>query len=514
MAAYQRVDGAWLTGAVRGAGAANFYSTDFYNRIHFLPAALHLNNLTQATQYDIEIFNAFFEDRSLTQITAQGNYGIVASGPDLPALILPLRSIYYYIAVSMDGPGEIKADYNFSFTGDYTYKLVITGTRIIIFAFPPDWSDEVTETLEFMTDVLEARDGTEQRIIMRPKPRHKIGYRVTDHRAGLMDCLLYGAGWRDFCLPLWWLKTPIKYPLEPGEAVIYCDTRDLGLKIDDTIVIWQSPDLCEAVQLSQISDDSVGTQSEVANHYITGYVIPTKLCSLVGSEAEVDAITSELLRADLEFDAVKPYEPWAQPVYDTYNGKPINPYNHDFTKPRSRGVEWRVVEQDSGVGKRYKKFLNNVPRDWLDADDILLGSHRALEEFKGWLAMNRGRAKTFWTLLREGHFKITRDISAGTDYIVIASSAYWLLEYTLPGRSLLFLELLDKTRYIFTIAGYSNDISGDIIMRVSVTFPQTISKDKVKYMGFVLETRLDQDEFEIEHTQDTLSRASLRMKAV
>jgi hypothetical protein len=514
-ASYIRSLGPWPpAGQARNAGHARFFSDDFYYRIHFTPHILQVGNVTRDEQHEIEIFNAWFENVTITSIAPSNNQNISGSGFTPPQTVLSQRSVMYYIFVGMDGPGEINAVFQFTFSNGYVYLFQVIGRRLVIFALPPNWGEPVTETLSFYTDVLEARDGTEQRIIMRAKPRYTVEYTLLEPDISQFDGYAVGWGEHDFVLPLWWLKSALARPAKAGDMTVYCDARSRGIKVGSLVCVWRSPLHCETAEVSQATDSSVTFTSGLARDYPSGSLIPTGLFTYAPGPVAMEAIQSGLFEAKVTFESrdlpdITPAAPG-----DTWNSKPVSPYLHDWSSPRPRSFEWRTIENDTGIGKPYRKYLDGGPRDVIEVEGALLASHAEVEGYKSWLMHNRGRAGTFYMLLKESHFELTRDIEAGTSVLFVKSSSYWMLEYSSASRKVMFLKTRDGRRWIFSPTNYALDLSGDVVMYVDAVFGTLVRRADVLYIGFVLEVRFDQDEFAIEHEQDIYSRVGYKLRGM
>ena len=53
---------------------------------------------------------------------------------------------------------------------------------MLILDFLPNWRNGVTETREYLTDIMTAYDQTEQRAALRDKPRNTMAYTLLLHK--------------------------------------------------------------------------------------------------------------------------------------------------------------------------------------------------------------------------------------------------------------------------------------------------------------------------------------------
>jgi hypothetical protein len=520
-ASYPRNNTTFAVSEERNVSKANSFVDDYYYRMHLNPSILNLGNIIRETQVIVEVFNAYFENVNLVNIVPEGVLGILGQlgsglGDPLPETIKSLRSTFFYITISLNGPGTIDASYTFDFSKGMDLVLKILGSRLIAFAIPPNWDDRVSEKLVFWTDILEARDGTEQRIIMRHKPRWTISYSLLEGpgKVNLLDSYYVAWANKKFIIPLWWLKTSISAAVMAGATVIPCSTQGRGLKVGDTVLIWKDALHCETVILEGVTNNYVTISSQLSLDYSGGYVIPSKIGSFSEPENSIDTVTSNIIESKVSFD-VDYTDDWESTDFtDKINGKSISPYIHDYSSPRPRQIAWKMVKNDNEIGQIYKTFLEDEPRDIIEIEDALLGTHEEAEQFKKWVMFNYGMAKSFYVLLDEDHFIVTRDIKAETALLYLQDSSYWAMESKLNVRTFLFLKTYSGERYFFRPGSYSNLSSTEVAVDVDITWPKDIPLSNIRQIGFVLLVRFNQDEFEIIRQQDLYSRISFSLKGV
>ena len=74
-----------------------------------------------------------------------------------------------------------------------------------LFPFEPDWSDGVIERMEWMTDIMRANNGDEQRVGVRDQPRVSLSVRYLLQRndAAFLRNLAWRRSFYYFYLPFW-----------------------------------------------------------------------------------------------------------------------------------------------------------------------------------------------------------------------------------------------------------------------------------------------------------------------
>ena len=147
------------------------FEQDWYHHVHLLPAKIALGNLLSTQIRQVEVWNAHFAPKTLSAVVGQNDGGITLAAPaNPPTTYGMLESRLHNVSVNLDGPPVIEASFTFQFP-DEAPTLSISGRRVVVFGLKPNWADGWLERLMWATDVLAARDGTEQRVSLRTKPR-------------------------------------------------------------------------------------------------------------------------------------------------------------------------------------------------------------------------------------------------------------------------------------------------------------------------------------------------------
>jgi len=180
---------------------------DWFENIHVEPQRLDLGNVVSNLVESVELYSAYrIDDRIWSAFTNNAGAGItVLNLPTLPTTINQQSSFNASVQISPSGPPTINGTLDFVF--DVTSVSVpITGTRIILFGLPPA-GGAIKEKLSWLTDVMKAADGTEQRVSVRTYPRQEISFEAltaTDFSRNQLNAFMFDWHSRVFGVPLWW----------------------------------------------------------------------------------------------------------------------------------------------------------------------------------------------------------------------------------------------------------------------------------------------------------------------
>jgi hypothetical protein len=515
MHARSRGDQVFPVGIERAVHPGRFFVDDFYNRIHLIPPRIDVGNLTEKVVYDIEFFNAFLQNVYLDEITPYNTDGIVLSNIDVPKLIYALLSITAQVTLNLSGPAIIDGNFTFSFSIGPDLVLDIVGQRIIPFPISPNWTEPVTEELSYYTQIIESRDGTEQRIILRVKPRWRIKYSILENgiRVNLIESLLAGWGGRSYAVPIWFKKSKITLPVLGDESVIQCDTANRGFKKGDLCIIWLDAMTAEAHEIDTVGTNQLTFVYPVSQPFPYGYVIPARLCHLNGQMTSIGAVATNLIEAQVTFEADLPETIEPSPIPDTYDGLGIFPYGHDYTKPLTRSFIRSMNVYDSGLGIFNWDDRRGYPIDEFEIDDIMLMGLAEVEKFKGFVASVNAQAKAFYYRINEEQLLLSRRLDMGSNFMYIKNTSYGILEQHIKSRQTLVM-YTTTGRLIFNITSYMATDQNDIMLFTDTSWQKSYEIEEVNQISFLVKVRLDQDDYVYKYNIDNVAVINVKLKGV
>jgi hypothetical protein len=191
-----------LTQATRAYVVPNFYA-DLHKRIFVIPHLVNLGSISTEQRFSARVWNANRAAVKLLSVTLDGGEGVRLSGVNTGTFnALALKK--WDITVGMNGPAVIDCTVTFKFLGHNPVTLKITGSRSTDWQFFPDWSESVTENLEWLTSVHQSITGAEQRVARRLSPRRTFEFKVTmtDIERQYFEGALYAYGTRIWSVPV------------------------------------------------------------------------------------------------------------------------------------------------------------------------------------------------------------------------------------------------------------------------------------------------------------------------
>ncbi|QWP77480.1 hypothetical protein J5226_03485 [Lysobacter sp. K5869] len=496
------------------------FGDDFFDRIHVEPRVLNLGNVSSVQRRAVWVWNAFRSQAlTLTEATLSGGEGIVLTAPGAPPLpFAPLSERTWQVAVGTDGPPVIGATLAFRFDGFPVQPVVITGQRIVAFAFVPDWSRGVLERLAWRTDILTSPLQVEQRRGLRSTPRRSFEATLTvDGRERvLLDLAVFGWGGRTWALPVWpdgqWLGA--EYAL--GVRVLACDPAYRDFR-PGGLVLLRGPTAfdTEVAEIESISADRIVLRHPTTRAWSRGTRLYPVRTARLAEAPKVTRLTDQAASVAMRFEVVEPCDWPALSDAPRYRGHPVLADRPDESESLSAGWQRALLSLDNEFGAPF--VLD--PADWAavtQSHTWRMHGRAERARVRSWLYALRGRQRAVWRPTHADDLTLLATVAGTATAADIANVGLARFGGLRPGRRDLRIELRDGRAFHRRItAAVSLD---DAIDRI--TFDAALGADvrvrDVKRISFMALSRADSDETEIEHHTDSdgAADAAIVLRAV
>lgn len=153
----------------------------------------------------------------------------------------------------------------------------------------------MVESLEWMTDIIEAHDGTEQRVQVRQEPRQsfEMSILLEDHHE-LSKLRVALASWqhREWGWPCWHEAVKLGASLASGSGSVSIDTTLADFRPGGLAIIHQSPELYEVVEIDTVASDSLTLANDTTlTHPAGSSVMPFRMARMVAQVRRDDHAT-------------------------------------------------------------------------------------------------------------------------------------------------------------------------------------------------------------------------------
>lgn len=472
---------------------------DFYERVHVTPNVLALGNLVSTQIRTFEVWNAFFTSNNNISLTPTGDTtGIILTEPAIPPTLYgALESREYQVEVGLTGPPTIDVIYTWVFDTE-TRTLELTGQRVIIFAFSPDWSDAVVERYEFLTQIIEADDGSENRYRLRTNPRRSLEYRVLVESDDKRWLELYLWTWkaRLFAVPIWTdcARTTALTPI--GDFVVDVVTTDFtSFKVGGLAIFVIDQRTTEAVEISSVDPTSLTLIRATLQSWPTGTRIYPALTGRMVEDQSINQPTADITFASIKFDFV---DNDAIAAVDSPVG-----YQGDFVleKVPNRVSDLSVKYQskyglvDFGISVPVVDDRSGYP-DVVTGFDFVEETREQIWFWKEWMHSRAGKHSRFYFSSQSKDFFPLKAIASTDVGITVTDYEYRnFYDFALGKRDIAIFSTTGLVFYRRIVSAVSTT-PGEEIIGIDSPTGTTIPLAQIKQIAFLHPCRMDADSME------------------
>jgi len=527
--------------AIQSVGAVGSrlitYKDDFYERIHIIPIDIDVGALLTDQTREVEIWNSHIREGSgvgsaqlLASITPANDDGITLiqpAGRSAPTIFAPLESLVYTFSITTEGPPSIGATYVFDWPagstppiadGDLT--LTIIGLRVVIFPFPPTWRNEagVIERIQWLTDVIEAYDGKEQRIRLRAIPRKEYEFEASafsnkfvEEEAQHLDAIMWGFQARTFGIPVWTDCRILPSALPIGSTIIPVDPANSDFHVGGIGVLFKDVFNTEAFTVKALAGSQIEIVSPAGT--ITAFnagdrVYPAHTARMT-SEQQISRPFDQMAFGIFNFIVEDTHEVTpvdttvlfkGDPVLDTGDPQIDRPdRSADITENFRRkafildyltGI--RSIDDQTGIGLNLRSFR------WTFGD-------RA--QFQTWLEImyaRAGRYQGIWIPSWHDDLLVTQQIGVSDTVVTIRDvdfrNLYQNAGIADRGRNTLMFLLTNGTRVYKRVLGAAIGAPGEEILTLDEQFGVGVLLGEMQKVSFMQKMRMESDTIEVAWT--------------
>jgi len=495
---------------------------DFYERVHITPAVIGLGNLVSEQIRSFSVWNAFFTSNNNISLIAVGDTtGIVLTEPAIPpTLYNALEAREYLLNVGLVGPAAIEVVYTWLFDTE-SRTLEVTGNRVIIFAFSPDWSDAVTERYEWLTQIIEADDGGERRNRLRTTPRRSLEYRVlvTSDDKRWFELYLWDWKARLFAVPIWTdcVFTTADTPI--GDLVIdVAFTEFTSFKIGGVAIFIIDQRDVEAVEIANITATTLILLRPTLKAWPSGTRIYPSLVGRLTEDQQIVQPTADIVFASVKFEFV---DNEAIPAVDSPTAYKDVDGTSAFVLEK---VPNRVQDLDLTYQSKYGLVDFGIAPAFVDDrsgfPDVVTQFNFAEEGrediwfWKEWLHARAGRHTPFWVSSQSQDFIALATIASTDAGIIVQDYEYRnFYNFSVGKRDIVILSATGE-RFYRRIVSAVTGAPGEELIGIDVPLGTTIPLEQIKQISFVHPSRLDVDGIEMAWDHTEMARISFTTRVL
>jgi len=363
-----------------------------------------------------------------------------------------------------------------------------------LWPFPP--TQEITEVLEWRTDVLAARAG-EQRIALRPRPREIVTLRHRLDALGMARAAeLARAGFAgDWQVPLWHLALQPGADLVQGTTEIVLDTGVSGFRAGEKAALAVDGGEAVAVAISDVQADRL-LLAEPLGMQLPGPTVAARRVTVAPIRAAMLTTPIEIARRRQNDGIVtasfllRDAPDMAAPVVPSYLGHLVQTDPSLVRRPLTTSLRRALEYVDNGFGPVVVEPVRDV---FERGETLTLKAQGPAERYtlRRWLWSLRGRQASFWLPTWGHELQLRAPMTAGSVLMRVAPVGD-LAAYV--GRAIL-VEMPGALRCRTVTAAIADDTDHRLTISSDLGEPVPITA-RVHFLTLV---RSDADRVEIQH---------------
>lgn len=450
--------------AVYDGDTQPMFGGDFYNRFHISTLAFDLGNLVGDQTRTLTVWNGYRRARVLEALDQVNAEGIVVGGqPPAPLQFGPQQERTYSLAISTDGPPVIEAMITFDFDEGQALTVTITGSRVTAWTWPANWSDGITERLEWMTDMLQAYRGEEQARALRLNPRQVVEFSILVD--GLerrhLEAALWNWGARVWAVPLWWDGIDLTATLAAGATTIPIAVGLRAYQIG-TLALLQGPNSrsYEVIEIDDVESGSLTLARPTSSAWPAGTRIYPARAARIDGNAQLSRFTGPVAYGRMRFEMVEPAEWTADAGATTYRGYPVLETAPTWTEDPGATLERKLSVFDPGTGTLAVEDEAAMP---LAAQSLRweLDSRAEVDAYRRRLYALRGKQGLLWVPTWAADLVPVAAVGSTALAIDVEWTGYTLYYQTAVNRRDLRIELANGSVLYRRITG-SSEVSASV----------------------------------------------------
>lgn len=464
------------------------YTDDLYYRVHIFPTTINFGNVVSEQSRDVELWNATFEMQYLSQLSLGGAVGVELSETEIPMVLTPLQELVFQATASLNGPPTIDETLT-AVIGDRTITVPVTGRRIIVFPFPPNWKNGVEDTFAFNSWVQRGSNGTVQTgSTWGNNPRRELDYTILLKGNDTARCENLLMGWqsRYYGVIQWPDESKLTAQCNIGAQTIYLDTTNRAFGVGSFVIIYKDSTHFEAAEIEEMTDDSITITTEFGTTWPVGSRVYPVFAGLINSSLQGVRHTDDVLEMPVSFES-EPSVTVGNTDYvapaATYQGYELYLGRLNWASALEFQFDSDRVTLDFGVGRtRSGSGSGYTPQT--KKHNWFFKRRSDAREFREWLGRREGVAVPVYMPTGNTDLVLIADPLMGQLSIDVADNEYGDLLGAHPARRDIILIMRDGSYHARRIVSTSA-ISGGTRLALDAEWTANIDRTAVKRVSFL-----------------------------
>lgn len=505
-------------GNASGSGAVSLNGST-YAPGAILPGSSFVGPL--AGYYGVMILLAF--QASLTALTVPNVVGDTATVGVLALegvglVVNPTTGITF--ATSLTAPtgfiiSQTPAAGSTSYIG-YQATILVSEGLPPLWSLSPDWQTPVREKLGFLTDVLKAWTGYEQRRMLRIAPRRVFSFSTlaTLAEKRYIENTLFAWSALVWLVPIFPDGQRLTSGVSISDTTIACDTVNRDFVNGGLAVALRDAMTAEIFQVATVASNLLTLSAPAVMAWSAGTrLYPLRSARLL-SYQKILHESQQMFSLALDFTINEPCDWPSASGLAAYRTLPVLEDSPDVSTAAAADCmrEAHIIDSSTGAIDVYDTALLSFPGS---VHQWFLTGRTARANFRALIYLLKGRAGMIWVPSYNADLMLLE--SLGSAAVAMTVEAAGLTRFAaVQNRRDIRIELFSGAIYYRRIVSASIGSPGQEIVTLDSALGVAITAAQIRRISFMVLSRLDADEIEIQHLSmaDGLATAQTPFRAL
>lgn len=387
----------------------------------------------------------------------------------------------------------------------------------VLWPAPAEWSNPVTETLAWLTDLMQASGtGRQQVRQLRGAPRRSFSFNTRDYEddSRIVDAIAFDLGVMGFLLPIYHDVQWLTAPLAMDAVTVPCDTAGFDFVAGGQVALWQNAQAWELATVDSIAADQITLTTGTSNAWPAGTrLYPVRRARLQDAPQRAWGGV-EILGMQVAVLIDEPCD-WlpAWPSASTYRGVPILEWRGDESRDPTDQYTRAASSVDEDTGPIYYFDLPGMPFR-VQSQLFKLHGRDELTRFRALAYALAGRAGQLWVPSWQNDLRLLQAATAAATQLQMAPCYYSVFGAQQRNRRDIRIELNDGTVFYRRITG-SAQLASSETLQIDAALGIAVDPTQVRQISWLAMCQLATDTVTITHdTPGAVASAQLNWQAV
>lgn len=372
----------------------------------------------------------------------------------------------------------------------------------------PDWTNGITETLEWKTDILQSYSGAEQRIARRLSPRRTFEFSILingNERARFENKLAYVGG-NSWYFPIFTDVTYLETDVDLNTTVLPCSTSGRDFVIGNKVLIkseMNNINRSALLEISDVNENSITLINPLKSRFKAGACIYPVRLAVLTDVPQLTHYNDDLLSTQIRF-RISEHNAFSDDIsyLPIYRHFPVLTMYPDWSESLKGQYERFLIELDNGSSIPTRLDTAKLPF-WVQEFRWFVTDRTEQMLLRKLFYYLTGSQKCIWVSTQISDFNV---IAVSGQILDIENVGFYEIGL-MPGRKDVVITLCNGDvlyRRIETVAAVSDEIE-----RLLLNDSINVNAEDILSVSFLTLCRLDSDSVSWEHLTDADGLANI-----